>query len=684
MGWKFNPFSGSLDQVGAAGTGGGAQYIDGEVAGYTDLPLDETAALDSAWLVREASGVWPVSRKQAGIYIRTATGGTSRDADWTYAGTLPDVFSDANFTVYDDADPTKAVQLSAAGITAGTTRTLTVPDASGTVALVATTATAAQGAAADQYRVDVDTYGFLNQTETTLAFNPTGGTGGTGQFTIAPVGTTWSYYHDGVKHTITGAKSVDVPAGTSTTTFYFLYLTDGTGAVTCSTEAWNLDDDGKVPIATIVRNSTLTPAYLLAEERHTVGIPRKSHRTAHSTGGALYSSGGTLSGYTLSSSTDTNKTFACTPVVFFDEDIKLTTEALPDGNATSDTNYTIMYRTGVGAWAWERSLMPFKYSGTGAIQFDSSGTMTAATAGAGGSTRWVNYWIVATNVAGGTQETIVFVPGRAQHTTAAAAAAETWGSLDMTGFPCAEGVAIWQLTFSTNGANLGLCQLRSATRVTGSISTAAAPSPTAHNALSGLQGGADGDYYHLPAGTTDADVATWDEATGAWISAAPSGGGATNLWIPASAWIPKTTAGCGVDSRETATNDQNFDELLFDAGTAEFADALVVMPSNYNNGTVTARFYWTAASGSGTVAFTLKGRALANDDPLDTAAGTAQSATDTLITAEDMHVSGATSAITIAGTPAANTPIQFTISRDVANDDLAVDARLLGVEVAFN
>jgi hypothetical protein len=110
MAWTFNPFSGTFDQKGSGG-GGGASYIDGEVATYADLPLDGSAALNSAWLVRTASGVWPVSRKQAGIYIRTATGGSNRDSDYTYAGTMPDVFSDAQFLIYDDGNTTRTMQV---------------------------------------------------------------------------------------------------------------------------------------------------------------------------------------------------------------------------------------------------------------------------------------------------------------------------------------------------------------------------------------------------------------------------------------------------------------------------------------------------------------------------------------------------------------------------------------------
>ena len=163
------------------------------------------------------------------------------------------------------------------------------------------------------------------------------------------------------------------------------------------------------------------------------------------------------------------------------------------------------------------------------------------------------------------------------------------------------------------------------------------------------------------------------------------GGGASNIWIPAAQWIPKTTLGCGVDSVETTTNDQNFDQLLFDAGADEFADAIVIVPNNWDNGTITARFYWKASTSSGDVVWGIQARAFANDDALDTAAGTAQTVTDTLTATNDMCVTSATSAVTIGGTPAANTPVQFTVYRDAnaGGDTLAADARLLGVEIIY-
>ena len=131
MGFAFNPFTGNFD---LKGSGGGASYIDGEVQNFSALPETlGTPPVDSAYLVREPEGTWLLARKPAGIYIRTANTGVRAD-DWTHASAFPDVFSDAAFTVYSDLDATANVQLDLSGITTGTTRTLTVPDASGTIA----------------------------------------------------------------------------------------------------------------------------------------------------------------------------------------------------------------------------------------------------------------------------------------------------------------------------------------------------------------------------------------------------------------------------------------------------------------------------------------------------------------------------------------------------------------------
>lgn len=134
MGLKLNPLTAQFDLVGSGG-GGGSSYIDGEVQNFSALPQTlGSPAVDSAYLVREAEGAWLLNRKPAGIYIRTANTGT-RASDWTYAGEFPDVFSDDKFVLYDETDSSKNLVFQLSGITTGTTRTLTAPNASGTIAL---------------------------------------------------------------------------------------------------------------------------------------------------------------------------------------------------------------------------------------------------------------------------------------------------------------------------------------------------------------------------------------------------------------------------------------------------------------------------------------------------------------------------------------------------------------------
>ena len=167
------------------------------------------------------------------------------------------------------------------------------------------------------------------------------------------------------------------------------------------------------------------------------------------------------------------------------------------------------------------------------------------------------------------------------------------------------------------------------------------------------------------------------------LSASGGGGSSNTRWIGAGELIPRVTTGAGIDAEETGTNKNNLDYLAFDAGTAEYAQASFSWPSGFT--TLTIKAHWTAASGSGAVVWGAAARCFADDDALDQAMGTAQTVTDTLLAAQDAHLSAATSTITPAGTATAGNLTILQVYRDATNgsDTLAVDARLIGVEVTF-
>jgi hypothetical protein len=161
--------------------------------------------------------------------------------------------------------------------------------------------------------------------------------------------------------------------------------------------------------------------------------------------------------------------------------------------------------------------------------------------------------------------------------------------------------------------------------------------------------------------------------------------GLETIWIPAGAMTARTTNGAASGTTESTTNKVMTKTLDFDTATQEFAQFTVRFPKSWNESTVTFEPVWTAASGSGGVVFGLAGVALSNDDAIDTAYGTAQTSTDTLITANDIHVGPTSSAITIAGTPAVGDWVSFQVNRTVSDgsDTLGVDAKLIGIVLLF-
>jgi hypothetical protein len=146
---------------------------------------------------------------------------------------------------------------------------------------------------------------------------------------------------------------------------------------------------------------------------------------------------------------------------------------------------------------------------------------------------------------------------------------------------------------------------------------------------------------------------------------------------------PSTTSGAASQSKvESSSNKQNYYVLDFANGATTYAEWTLVMPSDWDHGTITASFYWTAASGSGDLTWGLQGYSYGDSDAIDAAWGTAQEVVDTLITADDVHISGTTSAITLGGTPAASEMVQLRAYRKNEGTHAAT-ARLLGIRITY-
>jgi hypothetical protein len=123
--YAYNPITGQLDLV-----GGGASYIDGVVADSSLLPVTlGTPALDSVFLAKAGSGLWLISRRPAGLYVRVANNGVA--ADWTYLGSFPEVNADANWELYNSTDPTKELKFDLSGLPTSTVRTVGAPAGNG-------------------------------------------------------------------------------------------------------------------------------------------------------------------------------------------------------------------------------------------------------------------------------------------------------------------------------------------------------------------------------------------------------------------------------------------------------------------------------------------------------------------------------------------------------------------------
>ena len=164
--------------------------------------------------------------------------------------------------------------------------------------------------------------------------------------------------------------------------------------------------------------------------------------------------------------------------------------------------------------------------------------------------------------------------------------------------------------------------------------------------------------------------------------------GKETIWVPATTMYPTTTAGANaIALTELTAGTPEINTIDFDAGTEENAQFTVALPKSWNLGTITYQVFWSGNStNTGDCIWGLKGVAIADAGDIDTAFGTPITVTDAHAgTADYLDVSAESTAMTIAGSPAAGEQCFFNFYRDAdaAGDTFSADARLIGIKLHF-
>ena len=199
-------------------------------------------------------------------------------------------------------------------------------------------------------------------------------------------------------------------------------------------------------------------------------------------------------------------------------------------------------------------------------------------------------------------------------------------------------------------------------------------------------------------GTNSGTITITDGADGN-INIAPNGNGVVQaggaavkvagketIWVPAVAMYPNTTNGCAALAQVELSNGPEIKTLDFDKDSDENAQFAVAFPKSWNEGTITFQAFFTADStNTGTVSWALAGVSCADNDTINVAFGTAVAPTAKAHsgTANDLDVTAESGAVTIAGSPSTDEEVYFQITRDVSEDDLDADAKLLGIKIFF-
>lgn len=204
----------------------------------------------------------------------------------------------------------------------------------------------------------VTTYNGVTTPDSTLSFDTT-----TKIFTIAPTGTSFSFYSSGTKFTKLVAQTVDLTSIWANNTVFYIYF-NSSGILSAMSAPWHITSPNS-PVATVLWNGTASFA-IIGEERHSATRNAAWHEWAHDNIGSLCSSGFDA---TFSSSSTVIQSGVIT-----DEDIQLPV-------STQTDSLRLVYKIG-STLTYDDTLSAISAkTSAGVLQYDENGTLTSVTDG---------------------------------------------------------------------------------------------------------------------------------------------------------------------------------------------------------------------------------------------------------------------------------------------------------------
>ena len=350
--------------------------------------------------------------------------------------------------------------------------------------------------------------GFINRTDSRISVSGN-------IFTIAPTGSSYGYYNQGIKVTKTGGESLTIPNLTQINYIHFDTINNQ-----LSNKTTGFDFSTDIPIAYVAWNSGISPSgqmTFFAEERHGIVMDTSTHKWIHNTFGAQYVDGLSIGNYVLggNGSSNSHATISIGNGTLYQEDIEIN---ITDSSSTDPfcqelspiAQIPVYYHQGsTGQWVKNTATdYPVKYGANGP-QYNllSGGTWTIPDVSPGGAKRYFAVWILATNQI---DDPIISIMGqRIDSNQGSAESNNSWSDVNLTNLPLSEVKPLYRLIFAGDSdyTNVPKCSLLSILDIrVAVISTIAGVSQNDHGSLFGLGDDDHSQYVHIDnARTIDAN-----------------------------------------------------------------------------------------------------------------------------------------------------------------------------------